>query len=102
MKNIHEATKANGGCGRAKDFTPAGTPEPTRVMPGSREKLQLLIARAEAGEELWHEDDLNFTDDQVSNTDIRNYNEGRGPVGHVETEVLRIERNGHGPIVSGD
>ena len=33
---------------------------PTRAMPGSRTKVEILAARAIRGEELWHEDDANF------------------------------------------
>ena len=32
-------------------------PEPTDAMPGSWEKLQVLIERAANGQELWHPDD---------------------------------------------
>ena len=32
-------------------------PEPTTAGPGTAEKLAVLIARAEAGECLWHHDD---------------------------------------------
>lgn len=38
------------------DFTPA-IPEPTAAPPGSAEKLATLIARAEARQELFHDDD---------------------------------------------
>jgi hypothetical protein len=33
------------------------TPEPTPYLPGTPEKVAVLEARAEDGEELWHPDD---------------------------------------------
>lgn len=36
---------------------PVGRPEPTEAMPGTLEKVEVLRQRAEAGVQLWHEDD---------------------------------------------
>ncbi len=37
-----------------QDFVPKPT-TPTNVQPGTREKVEVLAARVQAGEELWHE-----------------------------------------------
>lgn len=38
-------------------FEPASDGQPTTERPGSRAKIELLAARLQRGEELWHEDD---------------------------------------------
>lgn len=43
-----------GSCDHLVDLA---SPEPTRAIPGTRAKLAVLAARAEAGQELWHEAD---------------------------------------------
>jgi len=38
-------------------FGEANKPEPTETLPGSDEKLEVLIQRARLKQELWHADD---------------------------------------------
>lgn len=40
-----------------EDYQPRPCSTPTQARPATPEKLAVLIARAEAGEELWHPDD---------------------------------------------
>ena len=46
----------NHGC-PDRNFVPPNEAEPTKAPQGSREKIQVLADRAEAGEPLWHDDD---------------------------------------------
>ena len=75
--------------GDAEMFTPVDTEEATEAIAGSKEKIAVLQARAEAGEDLWHEDD---------NPEVR---QAKGKQNKpVETQVIEFVRNGHGEIVS--
>lgn len=48
----------------AEEFTPYSKPQPTDALPGSEEKIDVLRARIENGEELFHEDDrLKYSDE---------------------------------------
>lgn len=44
-------------------FRPAPCPEPTDARPGSPKKFAVLMARIEAGVELWHDGDRFSSDD---------------------------------------
>ena len=54
MKNIMEAVALKA----EEKFIPTPTKEATRAMPGSSEKVEILRQRMQAGEEIWHHDDL--------------------------------------------
>lgn len=56
-RNVIEATLHN-----EHDFVPFGESEPTNYCPGSDEKLEILVQRAEAGLELWHAGDTSAFD----------------------------------------
>lgn len=43
--------------GEDYNFRTIGQPEPTTAIPGSSDKIEVMIARIENGEELWHADD---------------------------------------------
>lgn len=49
--------------GHDLDFEPLYIPEPTAARPGSQEKLQVFMARLEAGEDLYH-----WGDEQIAAT----------------------------------
>jgi hypothetical protein len=60
-KTLRAATPTVNSYGRrgVATTTPSAQPaKATQAQPGGRRKLQVLIARAEAGEELWHVNDL--------------------------------------------
>lgn len=45
-------------CHGAEDaFCPRQAPEPTRALPGSKEKIDVLAQRIEIGADLWSDDD---------------------------------------------
>ncbi len=57
-KNIFEAVVASSTSGRIEDFQPpGGLGKASRVPVGSKERVELMAARAQRGEELWNEDD---------------------------------------------
>ena len=50
--------------GHDEDFRPEKT-EPCRVSPGSLSKIEVLRRRVEQGQELWHDDDNKYADNQT-------------------------------------
>ena len=56
-RNVFEVIRTDSRKGLLAEFTPHSQPEPCVSMPGTPEKVAALVARAEAGEELWCEDD---------------------------------------------
>ena len=58
-KNVYEHLKLHGD---DQEFEPTRKPKPTRVAPGSDDKVMLLRRRVELGEELWHDQDNNQSD----------------------------------------
>ena len=56
-RNIYEAVEEGIRLGREETFRPHSKPKPIMAVPGSQEKLDALMARVRAGEELWHEED---------------------------------------------
>lgn len=49
--------------------------QPTKARPGSEEKVRVLVARAERGEDLWHPDDESLLAEK------RNFERGGRPAG---------------------
>lgn len=62
MPNVMHAINT---VGHDIDYEPSQRPTPTACRPGTRGKLLILRDRIEAGEELWHDDDL--TSDEEDN-----------------------------------
>jgi len=56
MRNVFEAILQ---CGHDEDFAPSVTEEfrPTDAPAGSRQKLEVLARRVQAGVPLWHDED---------------------------------------------
>lgn len=48
--------------GHDEDFVPVDAAEPTRLQPGTQERIDLMRRRAESGESLWHDEDLTCID----------------------------------------
>ena len=55
--NIFAAVLAIRGSGKTANFTPCGPPKPSSAMPGTRERIAVMVARVEAGKELWSDQD---------------------------------------------
>lgn len=54
-RSIVDHIRQTGDC---SGFAPKPASEPCSYRPGSEDKIQLLMARVEAGEELFHDDDV--------------------------------------------
>jgi len=44
-------------CGDDRDFSPRPAAEPTTARPGTPEKIEVMAARLQRGEEIFHPDD---------------------------------------------
>ena len=56
-KTVYECAAAEGHPNQLPVFDPKDPTTPTNAQPGSPEKLQVMIERAERGEHIHHEDD---------------------------------------------
>ena len=64
IKNIHEAIRL-GEYGFEPEEAEDSSFDPTGAMPGTNEKLSVLVARAEAGLPLWNGNDRSDYDEEV-------------------------------------
>jgi hypothetical protein len=48
---------ADAAARRPEPASPRPRPEPTAALPGSEEKIRVLMERVRLGQELWHEGD---------------------------------------------
>lgn len=75
-------------------------PEPTRALPGTEEKAEVLADRARAGEQLWHPDDATWDDPEDAHTEQVGQSLRNGAIKRTKCKVAH--RDGASIVVPRD